>query len=511
MSRMVNLYRNCPSSNGHSFIVWPSTRSALLTYLGGDFIKSVDIDNYRLKDDVLILKLFSNYEDVTIITETDTEDTDYFKVYRVDNANAYSDKIYYMLTIDYWLTYINKVSYSDIHVIASSRAMQNTMLPSNLAVNDVETINYQPLFAIDTSWQCENVSKYALLVFVAYESAGQVFSKETASNIIALSIGLDTLEAQIPLSSAFFDGIIATSSIIASTISKIKKGDFEAKSACINAYIVRKSWLSTSSEQYQVTFNFYTSSGAMNTATWGFNVVYPTSSYASYTLNTNNKNKKYYFGSMFKHFPVNAKYPSTKIRIRYTITRNMFRLEYLEGEDTHDLTDLFALSLIGTASSETSLETISRMFTTLSHGVASVGANVASGNYVNAVVGAGDTAFSMLNMPSNIASRDVKGEAYMTFNAYGWRSVIGYAYVRSPLYLVTYDYAVNADYYIRFNGAPCDVYMTLSNIMSQTSIISGSLTYLKGNFTYLQGLPNDILDYIQGVLNKGGLFRYVTD
>lgn len=512
MSRMVKLYCNCPSSKGHSFILWPSSRSALLKYLDeDDFIKSVNVDNYRLKDDVLILDIFSNYEDVTIVIETDTEDANYFKVYRVDNVNAYSDKVYYMLTVDYWLTYINKVSYSNIHVIASSRAMQNTMLPSNLAVNEVSTIDYQPLFTIDKTYNCENVNKYALLVFVAYEATGQIFSKETSSNIIALAIGLDTIEEKIPLSSAYLDGIVSVSSVIASTISKIAKGTFEAKGACINAYIVRKAWLSMSSEKYQVTLNFFSSTGALDTATWDFKVIYPTSSYATYSLSTNNKNKKYYFGSMFKHFPINAIYPTTNIQLRYTTTRNMFKLEYLQGEDAHDISDLFAISLIGTASSETSLETISRMVTTLSHGVASVSANVASGKYVNAAVGASDTALSMLNMPSNIATRDVKGDAYMTFNAYGWHSTIGYTYVRSPLYLVTYDYAVNADSYIKFNGAPCDVYMTLSGIMSETSLISISDTYIKGNFVYLQGLPNDILDYIQGILNKGGLFKYVTD
>ena len=511
MARKVNLYRNVPSSKGHSFILWPSSRSALLKYLGGYFIKSVDVDNYRLKDDVLILKLFANYEDVTIVTETDTEAANYFKVYSVDNVNAYSDKVFYMLTIDYWLTYISKVSYDAIHVIASSRAMQNTILPSNLAVNDVESIDYQPLFSIDTSWQCENVSKYALLVFVAYEATGQILSKETSSNIIALAIGLDEIEGQIPLDSAFLDGIVSTSSVIASTISKIEKGSFAAKGACINAYVVRKAWLRMSSEKYKVTFNYFSSTAAMNTATWDFDVVYPTSSYATYSLNTNNKSKKYYFGSMVKHYPINAIYPTTNIRIRYTTTRNFFKLEYLQGEDVHDISDLFAISLVGTASSETSLETISRMITTLSHGVASVSGNVASGNYVNAVVGAGDTALSMLNMPSNIASRDVKGDAYMTFNAYEWRSGIGYSYVRSPLYLVTYDYAVNASYYIKYNGAPCDVYMSLSNIMSKTSLIIDSRTYLKGNFVDLQGLPNDILDHIQSILNKGGLFKYVTD
>ena len=510
--RKVNLYCNCPSSKGHSFILWPSSRSALLTYLGDDdFIKSVNVDNYRLKDDVLILDIFSNYEDVTIVIETDTEDVNYFKAYSVDSVNAYSGKVYYMLTIDYWLTYINKVSYSNIHVISSSNAMSNTMLPSNLAVNEVDTIDYQPLFTIEKGWNCENVNNYALLVFVAYEATGQIFSKETSSNIIALAIDLDTIEEQIPLTDAYFDGVVSVSSVIASTISKIAKGSFEAKGACINAYIVRKAWLRMSSDKYQVTFNFFASTGAVSTATWDFKVIYPTSSYATYSLNTNNKTKKYYFGSMFKHFPINAIYPTTNIRIRYTTTRNMFKLEYLQGEDAHDISDLFAISLVGTASSETSLETISRMVTTLSHGVASVSANVATGKYVNAVVGASDTALSMLNMPSNIATRDVKGEAYMTFNAYGWRSTIGYSYVRSPLYLVTYDYAVNAYYYIKYNGAPCDVYMTISNIMTKPSLISDSLTYLKGNFVDLQGLPNDILNYIQGILNKGGLFRYVTD
>ena len=510
--RKVNLYCNCPSSKGHSFILWPSSRSALLTYLGDDdFIKSVNVDNYRLKDDVLILDIFSNYEDVTIVIETDTEDVNYFKAYSVDSVNAYSGKVYYMLTIDYWLTYINKVSYSNIHVISSSNAMSNTMLPSNLAVNEVDTIDYQPLFTIEKGWNCENVNNYALLVFVAYEATGQIFSKETSSNIIALAIDLDTIEEQIPLTDAYFDGVVSVSSVIASTISKIAKGSFEAKGACINAYIVRKAWLRMSSDKYQVTFNFFASTGAVSTATWDFKVIYPTSSYATYSLNTNNKTKKYYFGSMFKHFPINAIYPTTNIRIRYTTTRNMFKLEYLQGEDAHDISDLFAISLVGTASSETSLETISRMVTTLSHGVASVSANVATGKYVNAVVGASDTALSMLNMPSNIATRDVKGEAYMTFNAYGWRSTIGYSYVRSPLYLVTYDYAVNAYYYIKYNGAPCDVYMTISNIMTKPSLISDSLTYLKGNFVDLQGLPNDILDYIQGILNKGGLFKYVTD
>lgn len=510
--RMVKLYCNCPSSKGHSFILWPSSRNALLTYLDeGDFIKSVNVDNYRLKDDVLILDIFNNYEDVTIVIETDTEDINYFKVYSVDNVNAYSDIVYYKLTIDYWLTYISKVSYSNIHVISSSNAMENTMLPSNLAVNEVSTIDYQPLFKIDKTYNCENVNKYALLAFVAYEATGQILSKETSSNIIALAIGLDTIEEQVPAGDAFLEGIVSASSVIASTISKIAKATFEAKAACINAYIVRKDWLSMSSEKYQVTFNFFNSTGALDTATWDFKVIYPTSSFATYHLNTNNKNKKYYFGSIYKHFPINAIYPITNIQLRYTTTRNFFKLEYLQGEDAHDISDLFAISLIGTASSETSLETISRMVTTLSHGVASVSANVASGNYVNAVVGASDTALSMLNMPSNIATRDVKGDAYMTFNAYGWHSPIGYSYVRSPLYLVTYDYAVNAYYYIKYNGAPCDVYMTISNIMSKTSLISDSLTYLKGNFVDLQGLPNDILDYIQGVLNKGGLFRYVTD
>ena len=189
--RKVNLYCNCPSSKGHSFILWPSSRSALLKYLDeDDFIKSVNVDNYRLKDDMLILDIFNNYEDVTIVIETDTEDVNYFKVYRVDNVNAYSDKVYYMLTVDYWLTYINKVSYSNIHAISSSNAMQNTMLPSNLAVNEVGTIDYQPLFTLDKTWNCENVDKYALLVFVAYEATGQIFSKETSSNIIAFAIGL---------------------------------------------------------------------------------------------------------------------------------------------------------------------------------------------------------------------------------------------------------------------------------------------------------------------------------
>ena len=511
--RKVNLYCNCPSSKGHSFILWPSSRSALLTYLDeDDFIKSVNVDNYRLKDDMLILDIFNNYEDVTIVIETDTEDINYFKVYRVDSVNSYSDKVYYMLTIDYWLTYINKVSYSNIHVTASSRAMTNTMLPSNLAVNEVSTTDYQPLYATDKTWNCENVDKYALLVFVAYEATGQIFSKETSSNIIAFAIGLDDIEGHIPFSDAFHEDIISTSSVIASTISKIAKGTFEAKGACINAYIVRKTWLSWSSEKYQVTLNFFTHTGELNTATWDFNIIHPTSSYTTYSLNTDNKNKKYFFGSMFKHFPINAIYPTTNIRLRYTTTRNMFKIEYLQGEDVHDISDLFAVSLIGTASSETSLETISRMITTLSHGVASVSANVATGKYVNAVVGASDTALSMLNMPSNIATRDVKGDAYMTFNAYERRSAIGFIYVRSPLYLVTYDFAVNADYYIIFNGAPCDVYMSLSNIMSKTSIISdNSITYLKGDFIYLQGLPNEILDYLQGILNKGGIFKYVTD
>ena len=98
--RKVNLYCNCPSSKGHSFILWPSSRSALLKYLDdNDFIKSVNVDNYRLKDDVLILDIFSNYEDVTIVIETDTEDVNYFKVYfGANDVDIYNSLA--LLTID---------------------------------------------------------------------------------------------------------------------------------------------------------------------------------------------------------------------------------------------------------------------------------------------------------------------------------------------------------------------------------------------------------------------------
>lgn len=505
--RFISLYTDIRPNKANSIYYWGSTKAKYRNLLVADFLKSIQADNYRVNNNTLCVKYFDEYEKVTYVIETDNTDTNYMQCYQIEGSISQSGNVYFRLSLDIWGTYICNVTYSDMHITKSTKKFDNSILPTHYDVKTNE-FSVEPLFTPSGSWLLENASKYALLVYVSIVDFESVIGNNRTTNTTPLAIGLDTIIDNYGLS-VWHEGIIGVASQIASNIFNAEVTNvFNGKARPISAYIVRKNWITTSNDQIKLSFR--TKYDNFVTKTWAFDEVLNKSIKYNYSLDTSDYKYKYFFGTYYNAIPIKPYADTTPIGLKVTTDQTAFKIEIMQNETSHDITQDFSLILTGGSVGDTILDSTMQYIGAISKGITGIASGIATGNPLPAVTGVAGGITSLINTKSSEPTQhSTQGSAFETFGFENTISTITHDKLRTPLYLVKYAYNAPVIIDITFNGVDCDKYLTMTEYVTYENIVgTGAITFIKADLLDIGGVPDFAAVEINNALNGGIRLEY---
>ena len=482
----------------------------------------LDYPNYRITENSAVLNFSGKLLDVKQALYACTYAVDYdpengiARCYWVRNTKERSGNIYLMVDIDYWGSFFQFAEFRNMHVVRCNKNISNGLydLPALTAAANsfVEWFGYG-----GTTTPGELLSNYALVINLRHAVSQGVLFESSVSTDMLLAIGLDDLNALhtasisdnfniIEIASRFVGGVYAVSTLIGIS-------NLEAK--------VTQAWLIP---KYYVDFSYVDPTplvigvkskpayAGSNDMTANFLPLKTGRKYATFPLQSLDKNKKWYVGGLTDGVEIQLPTQNTNLLCDFDCSVNNVKITIYYGDVQKDVTNCFALPILGNTEETDALKKISvaskELSTAISRGMQLIGAKTsieaaAKGaqwglDVISRFTDKGNAVLSSQN-----STGDVAANASIAFNN-GWISLTGRTILYSPLKFIGYASFTSEEKRAAIYGATFNEFSTFAAIFAATKLNNYvSDAFVMVDNLEISGIPVEAELYIESELKRG--------
>ena len=504
---MLYLYqRITPNLNG-KFYYFTSTAN-YLSQLSSNLSKVIQLDNYRINNNIAKVKIDDNFNEGDADTITyliDIRDNNYFRCYHVIRSFEQSGYAVFNLSIDLWASYIYKASITNMRVSRTNKDI-GTGIYDNIILTDAYT--YENIG--DATINNEDV----LLVFTLnYNSDTSWYG--TNSNMKMFAIDLKTIKdalsaTQIPTyyPAEFYNaGVLA--SIFISGIKKAGINDTNYQDArVLNAYLIPKANILTGdfTEMYVESQSIFTSGTSVKLKCLD---VVPYENIKNVTL-TIDPAYKYYVGTKFDGLEVVRTTQSTiNVKYKFITSQSDLKVIVAQGDNAKEITNSFKVPIL----QQETAQAVNGLTNVVGTGLGAIASiiGIATANPIGMATGA-------IGLTSQIATKSIEqshkntgqitqlGDAILTYYTL---ANLATTPLQNPFYIVKFASLQDENTIARRQGANFDVYVdTITTLIASNFLGSGSFNsiYLKCSNVFIDGIPAEANDFIKSQFTNGFYF-----
>lgn len=492
-----------------------------LTRAGGQVITTVDIKDYRIVNNNLIISagLLSGSDPLLIsyVVDVDNE-TNYFRCYYTRNCEIKSDLVFYNLELDIFATYCPKAQFRNMHVKRCNRfvgvgiydPVANCSITSNagykqISVDGFATSTTQAICYLEES---ETAVLFSLSFVIRQNLAGTDVTTTTKMFGCSMKTIRDTLE-NAGVNTNGIRGVELANALI-SGINKVPGtgGTFgllkDLDATVMNIYILPTQCVEFDIKQYQFKSHTIYTTDEVSIVVLD---VKETKTENSYRRNLD-KNYKWYFGTLSRSMELTQKTQTDDVYLIVNTSFSRLNVTIRQGAQEIDITDAFTMQQSGTAQSTDALQKIgfiaNKAIDAIITGVGIYTGNVGVGAYgVSKLIGGQIKDFIGSQNRANVSTAGGGGDASFT---YGWKY---YKYNNKyynvfPLLYIGIKSVIDEEEKARRTGVAYDLYMHFDTITNYELLGTGSetRTYLEAD-AEIDGVPTEAIDYIKDKFNAG--------
>lgn len=532
----LELYQGTPPNRGNGLHIYAPLYTGFKNALTDvnacnmTLFKSYTADKYTFNNNIFIFKTTDTeeigFKKVTYIVEF-TRKTGLItyanrRCFFVDNVKFQSGNVILYCSLDYWGTYINDAVFYNMHVTRCNRKIANGIYDEVKTGKGNKTIyNLTP-----TSL---SLTECSVVFLMDYNESENNFTNEAITATGLFTCDLKTIFDEVHNADATKDGVDIvdkTTDVIGGIFGLIAG----AYGQTVKAQVL-KMWLVPTEAIINKTTSFIPlskslMSNAQQMAIHGVYRLLP----SAFTKEIDIKQclstlpstwesdymPKYHIdvGTPYNGMPLIRFTDDSKVYFKYIVGNSSLRVVVVQGTKEQEITEGYEVSMTTNASSQTSLQTLSRVMGEMVKGAMGVGVNLATGNVGGAFASAGLEGVSFLKSISpNITHNPINGgNGALTFYK-GDASA-----VNSPYCLMLTESNEDEKEKARLYGANFEfVIDQLANFNLENYAYLGSYSGITPNGTFIAvddfqayGLPDDAERYIRAEFERGIYFKFIT-
>lgn len=532
----LELYQGTPPNRGNGLHIYAPLYTGFKNALTDvnacnmTLFKSYTADKYTFNNNIFIFKATDTeeigFKKVTYIVEF-TRKTGLItyanrRCFFVDNVKFQSGNVILYCSLDFWGTYINDAVFYNMHVTRCNRKIANGIYDEVKTGKGNKTI-YNLLPTSLSLTEC------SVVFLMDYNESENNFTNETITATGLFTCDLKTIFDAVHNADATKDGVDIvdkTTDVIGGIFGLIAG----AYGQTVKAQVL-KMWLVPTEAIINKTTSFIPlskslMSNAQQMAIHGVYRLLPSAftkeidiKQCLSTLPTTWETDympKYHIdvGTPYNGMPLIRFTDDSKVYFKYIVGNSSLRIVVVQGTKEQEITEGYEVSMTTNASSQTSLQALSRIMGEMVKGAMGVGVNLATGNVGGAFASAGLEGVSFLKSISpHITHNPVNGgNGALTFYK-GDPSA-----VNSPYCLMLTESNEDEKEKARLYGANFDfVIEALNTSYLESKDLLGSYSGTTPNGTFIAvddfqayGLPDDAERYIRAEFERGIYFKFIT-
>lgn len=548
--RKLYLYKGkAPNINDAEYITSidnDTTSNKIVRYMSAmstqmQFIKSIDLNNYRINSNTIIIeKIDALFESlmflITYVIDVDTE-TNYWRCYHVKNTLCQSDKIILQCEVDLWGSYVPFMNIEQLHVTRCNRNIDMGLYdaPMKTAVeNDAQGVadliskNYTPIYDQDDVGIKKNptfnnmlYAHFSNFYVVAYLSISntELGGQYQFSFAMPLAIRLDELLNNI----TNLDELLTTYRTPLSIVNNMIGGIYQThnnqnKVKVLKCYILPKEAIEIYSSGSNAVYNYdFDTRSIVFTGSIKFYFIKESASKYMRRIDKDflqiDINRKYFAGVVDKGINYNIFTKNDILLYNFIIKSDGIQVLIEQGDNTCDISTSFELAITTESMGASDIERATH-YTHLVANMLNTAINIKS---YSSAFGAGlkmaDTIMAEIGVKNDAPNLLSDGDANKTY-LWGWTGAQDYLhYLMWPYYFTSQKGITNIKEMTRKYGATFNKIVfdyssiftaeLLGELENEETAQEYSATYIKADDIIIENVPKDAYDFIINKFNSG--------
>lgn len=508
--RMLTLYSGGVPNTADTLYIYDTSVSGYRYQVGLYIGSGLEIapDKYQISINLLTIADDPRFYETSYIIEYDTADTNYIRCYFVQNKIIRSGAIFFTLLLDYFGTYISRMTYNFFTCERTNGVTLASYIQGGNANPSARTI---------TPFKAATFSKWTdSLVVLLYASIKRTdpFSQPII-NTFPIAFTLKDLKDALDVAyGSSFDTSKTITYVLTEVLGGVTGIDYSIPGLPVyqvtinKVYVIPKEFINFGTSYFEdvIVLQSQTNLVANQLNILGHILDTQTKTLSLQVPSPQLANKNY-IGTFSNNIEIdNFVSRSAHAFVITAVSKNDLSIEINYGDAQKDLTSSFAWTITNNNLQADSLNRMTNFIGLLASGATAIGGAV-TGNPL-AAVGGGASFVSSLSSTINYRNqKPPKNNSNTSGDLALYYKQEPHEALSYPIVMISYETLDNTEIEVNLNGAPCaDTSRNVYDFINSQLIFANAYVnyrFIRGHFTDMKGIPTTAVSEIQSAFNSG--------